>query len=184
MNDHLRFLTGLITRPRITGAVSPSSKGLARAMAREVDARGDGLVLELGPGTGPVTRALIEHGVAAPRIVAVEYSPEFCALLRGRFPGLRVIEGDAYDLDKTLPSSLAGPFSAIVSSLPLLNCEPDARTLLVQSLIGRLAPGGGLIQFSYGPKPPVPAAPGFTVRRTAFVPFNLPPAQVWLYKAA
>ena len=183
MNDHLRFLTGLIARPKITGAVSPSSKALARAMAREVDAGGDGLVLELGPGTGPVTRALIEHGIAPSRIVAVEFSPEFCALLRQRFAGLRVIEGDAYDLGKTLPATLSGPFAAIVSSLPLLNREPAARILLVQSLIDRLTPGGGLIQFSYGPKPPVAASQGFTVKRTAFVPFNLPPAQVWLYKA-
>jgi phosphatidylethanolamine/phosphatidyl-N-methylethanolamine N-methyltransferase len=184
VNDHFRFLAGLITRPKITGAVSPSSRGLARAMAREADARGNGLVLELGPGTGPVTRALIERGVAATRIVAVEFNPDFCALLRQRFAGLTVIEGDAYDLEGTLPADLGGPFAAIISSLPLLNREPAARAALVQALIGRLAHGGGLVQFSYGPKPPVAAGAGFTVKRTAFVPFNLPPAQVWLYRAA
>lgn len=184
MNDHLRFLSGLITRPKLTGAVSPSSKALARAMAREVDAGTEGLVLELGPGTGPVTQALIEHGVAPNRIVAVEFNPDFCALLRDRFAGLRVIEGDAYDLSATLPAAFAGPFAAIISSLPLLNREPAARASLVQSLVGRLRIDGRLIQFSYGPKPPVPAVPGrFTVKRTAFVPLNLPPAQVWLYKA-
>jgi phosphatidylethanolamine/phosphatidyl-N-methylethanolamine N-methyltransferase len=184
VSDQLRFLTGLFTRPKITGAVSPSSRGLARAMAREVPASGDGLVLELGPGTGPVTRALIERGVPAARIVAVEFNPDFCTLLSQRFPELELIEGDAYDLDKALPAKLSGPFAAIVSSLPLLNREPAARIALVQSLIGRLAPGGRLIQFSYGPKPPVAASQGFTVKRTAFVPFNLPPAQVWLYRAA
>jgi phosphatidylethanolamine/phosphatidyl-N-methylethanolamine N-methyltransferase len=184
VNDHLRFLAGLITRPKITGAVSPSGKGLARAMAREVDVAGNDPVLELGPGTGPVTRALIERGVDAARIVAVEFNPDFCALLRQRFAGLRVIEGDAYDLDRTLPAALSGPFAAIVSSLPLLNREPEARAALVQALVRRLAPGGGLIQFSYGPKPPVAASAGhFTVKRTAFVPLNLPPAQVWLYRA-
>jgi phosphatidylethanolamine/phosphatidyl-N-methylethanolamine N-methyltransferase len=182
LNDHIRFLSGLITRPKLTGAVSPSSKALARAMAREVDA-GAGMVLELGPGTGPVTQALIEHGVMPSRIVTVEFNPDFCALLRQRFAGLRVIEGDAYDLPRTLPAAFAGPFAAIVSSLPLLNREPEARLRLVRDLIGRLSPGGGLIQFSYGPKPPVAAAKGFSVKRTAFVPFNLPPAQVWLYKA-
>jgi phosphatidylethanolamine/phosphatidyl-N-methylethanolamine N-methyltransferase len=153
-------------------------------MAREVDAHGDGLVLELGPGTGPVTRALIEHGIAPARIVAVEFNPDFCVLLRQRFAGITVIEGDAYDLDTTLPATFAGPYTAIVSSLPLLNREPKTRTALVRALVGRLRPGGGLVQFSYGPKPPVPVDTGFTVKRTALVPFNLPPAQVWLYRAA
>jgi phosphatidylethanolamine/phosphatidyl-N-methylethanolamine N-methyltransferase len=153
-------------------------------MAREVDAHGGGLVLELGPGTGPVTRALIEHGIAPARIVAVEFNPDFCVLLRQRFAGITVIEGDAYDLDTTLPATFAGPYAAIVSSLPLLNREPEVRTALVRALVERLRPGGGLIQFSYGPKPPVPVDTRFTVKRTAFVPFNLPPAQVWLYRAA
>jgi len=102
MRDQLRFLMSLAARPRMTGAIAPSGPALAKMMASHVDPNGTLPVIELGPGTGVVTRALIEHGVAPGRIVAIEYSPEFCAMIRERFPGVTVIEGDAYDLDRTL----------------------------------------------------------------------------------
>ena len=124
-SDHLRFFRAWLAKPTLTGAVSPSGRALARAMAAEVTADGDWPVLELGPGTGPVTEALIERGVAPERIVAVEFSSEFCALLVDRFRGLNVVEGDAYDLAATLPPGSAGPYAAVVSSLPLLTRPPD-----------------------------------------------------------
>ncbi len=185
MADAVRFFRTWLRKPILTGAVSPSGKALARAMARLVDADGDWPVLELGPGTGPVTAALIERGVAAERIVALEYNPEFCALLVKRFRGLNVVEGDAYDLTTSLPPGLAGPYAAVVSSLPLLNSPPEARERLISDALGRVLPGGGLIQFSYGLGPPVAAVEGrFTVERTALVIANLPPARVWLYRSA
>jgi phosphatidylethanolamine/phosphatidyl-N-methylethanolamine N-methyltransferase len=183
--DGLRFFRTWLQKPLLTGAVSPSGKALARAMASAVDADSPWPVLELGPGTGPVTAALIEHGVAPERIVAVEYNPDFCALLVARFRGLNVVEGDAYDLATSLPPGLAGPYAAIVSSLPLLNQPLEARHKLIEDALGRLLPGGGLIQFSYGFGPPVAAVPGdFTVERTALVLANLPPARVWMYRSA
>jgi phosphatidylethanolamine/phosphatidyl-N-methylethanolamine N-methyltransferase len=184
MADGLRFFRTWLQKPVLTGAISPSGKALARAMARPVDADSRWPVLELGPGTGPVTAALIAKGVAAERIVALEYNPEFCALLVKRFRGLNVVEGDAYDLATSLPPGLAGPYAAVVSSLPLLNSPPEARQALISQALGRVLPGGGLIQFSYGFKPPVPAVPGrFTVTRIAVVLANLPPARVWLYRS-
>jgi phosphatidylethanolamine/phosphatidyl-N-methylethanolamine N-methyltransferase len=185
MPDTLRFLKNWITRPGLTGAVSPSGKALASAMANEVPADGEWPVLELGPGTGPVTAALIKRGIAPERIVAVEFNPDFCALLAERFPGLNVMEGDAYDLPTSLPPGLTGPYAAVVSSLPLLNQAPEARFALVEAALDRLLPGGGLVQFSYGLGPPVKAVPGrFTVRQAAFVLNNLPPARVWVYRRA
>src|SRR5690606_34343987 len=77
-----------------TGAVAPSGRALARRMVRHVDPRGTGIILELGPGTGVVTRALIEKGIAPERILAVEFNPEFCRIVGERYPGVRVIEGD------------------------------------------------------------------------------------------
>ena len=185
MADTLRFLRTWLTKPALTGAVSPSSRALARAMAKEVPADGDWPVLELGPGTGPVTAALIERGVAPDRIVAVEFNPEFCGLLVRRFAGVNVVEGDAYDLTMTLPPSLHGPYAAAVSSLPLLNRLPPARFALIEQVLDRLLPGSSLIQFSYGFGPPVKAAPSrFTVTQAAFVLANLPPARVWVYRRA
>jgi phosphatidylethanolamine/phosphatidyl-N-methylethanolamine N-methyltransferase len=185
MADGLRFLRNWITKPGLTGAVSPSGKALAAAMANEVPAGGEWPVLELGPGTGPVTAALIKRGIAVERIVAVEFNPEFCTLLGERFPGLNVVEGDAYDLAMSLPPGLAGPYATVVSSLPLLNRAPEARVALVEAALDRVLPGGGLVQFSYGLGPPVMAVPGrFTVRQAAFVLNNLPPARVWVYRRA
>ncbi len=183
MPDKLRFLRTWLAKPGLTGAVSPSGKALAYAMAREVPADGEWPVLELGPGTGPVTAALIARGIAPDRIVAVEFNPEFCALLGDRFPGLNVVEGDAYDLDMTLTPGLTGPYAAVVSSLPLLNRESAARLKLVEAALDRALPRGGLIQFSYGFGPPVKAIPDrFSVTQAAFVIANLPPARVWVYR--
>jgi phosphatidylethanolamine/phosphatidyl-N-methylethanolamine N-methyltransferase len=182
-SDHVRFFRTWLNKPVLTGAVSPSGKALARAMASQVSAAADWPVLELGPGTGPVTAALIERGIAPERIVAVEFNPDFCALLVERYRGLNVVEGDAYDLAMSLPPGLTGPYAAAVSSLPLLTRPAAARVKFIDEVLGRLLPGGALIQFSYGLGPPVRAKPGgFSVSRAAFVLANLPPAQVWLYR--
>jgi phosphatidylethanolamine/phosphatidyl-N-methylethanolamine N-methyltransferase len=158
---------------------------LARLMASFVDPFDDLPVLELGPGTGVVTEALIARGVAPKRLTAIEYSSEFCRLLRERLPGVAVIEGDAYDLAGTLPSDRGGPFSAIVSSLPLLTRPPADRLGLIEGGLDRMAPGRPLIQFSYSLFPPVAAVPGrFTVERSKWVVMNLPPARVWVYRRA
>lgn len=182
-SDYLRFFRAWLAKPMAMGAVSPSGKALARAMAQEVSAVGAWPVLELGPGTGPVTAALIEHGVAAERIVAVEFDAGFCAMLVERFRGLNVVQGDAYDLSTALPPGFAGPYAAVVSSLPLLTRAVATRRALINDALDRVLPGGGLVQFSYGLSPPVPAVPGqFAVERKAFVFANLPPAHVWLYR--
>src|SRR5688572_7337592 len=101
-------------------------------MASFVDPHDDAPVLELGPGTGVVTDALIERAVAPERIVAIEFNPDFCERLRARFANVAIIEGDAYDLSATLPAQHKGPFSAIVSSLPLLTRPPDIRLALIE----------------------------------------------------
>jgi phosphatidylethanolamine/phosphatidyl-N-methylethanolamine N-methyltransferase len=131
--DSARFLKTLIAAPRLTGAVAPSGRALARAMAAAIGSPTQGLVVELGPGTGPVTQSLIETGVPPERLVLVEYDPGFCRILEGRFGGVRVIQGDAYDLSRTLASFAGQPIAAIVSSLPLLNQPPPRRTKLVAS---------------------------------------------------
>src|SRR5918998_5043436 len=117
--DETRFLRSWLERPLVMGAVTPSSKMLARTMASYVDPRVPGPVIELGPGTGPVTEALVRRGVAQDRLLLVEYSPDFCQLLRRKFPKATIIQGDAYDLEDTLDGILAAPAAATVSSLPL-----------------------------------------------------------------
>ena len=180
LSDPIRFLARMIARPVHTGAIAPSSRALGRAMAREVDPRGDLPVLELGPGTGVVTEALIAHGIAPSRLTAIEYDASFAALVARRFPEVRVIRGDAFDLDKTLGPR--APLAAVVSSLPLVNFPNEMRQSLLDNIFARLAPGAPFVQFSYRLRPPVKPPPGIAVRRAALVWGNLPPARVWVYR--
>ncbi len=182
-SDRLAFLKSLAGNPRLTGAVAASGPALSRLMASFVDPDDDKPILELGPGTGVVTAALIERGIAAEKIVAIEYNPDFCDLLRERFGGIAVVQGDAYDLEATLPADRSGPFSAVVSSLPLLTRPPEIRLALVEQALDRMPAGAPLIQFSYSLFPPVkPAAGRFTVKHSKWVVMNLPPARVWVYR--
>jgi phosphatidylethanolamine/phosphatidyl-N-methylethanolamine N-methyltransferase len=183
--DQIRFLKSLWDRPAMTGAVAPSGKALARKMAAYIDPNDTLPVIELGPGTGVVTRALIERGVKPSRIIAIEYSGEFCKLLRERFPGVTVIEGDAFDLKRTLPAGRAEKVSAVVSSLPLPARSVEERQALIMSGLARIPRGGPFVQFSYlknGPVPPL--AGGFVAEVSTWTWLNIPPARVWLYRRA
>src|SRR5215469_8011023 len=157
LTDNLRFLRALIARPKLVGAVAPSSRALARAIADEVDPARPGPILELGPGTGVITQALLERGLVPERLTAVEYDPDFAGGIAARFPGVQVIQGDAFDLTHTLGQRHAERFAAIVSGIPLLNFPVARRRAYVEGLMHRLLPGAALIQFSYGLHAPAPA---------------------------
>jgi phosphatidylethanolamine/phosphatidyl-N-methylethanolamine N-methyltransferase len=180
--EQLQFLKGLIARPKNVGAIAPSSPALAKAIARQIDLPIDGAVLELGPGTGVVTEAIIKRGIAPERITTIEYDPDFVAMVAKRFPKVRVVQGDAFDFIRTLGLKDDDRFAAIISGLPLLNHPPARRQVLIESALARLKPGAPYIQFSYGMNPPIPAPAGTTVKRAALVLLNLPPARVWVYR--
>jgi phosphatidylethanolamine/phosphatidyl-N-methylethanolamine N-methyltransferase len=154
-------------------------------MARAAGTVRQGLVIELGPGTGPVTKALIEQGIARERLVLVEYDDGFCHLLAQRFAPARVIQGDAYDLPRTLASYEGQPIAAIVSSLPLLNQPPALRVKLIEDAFALMGPSGVFVQFTYGVHSPVPreaCANRFGARAGPPIWRNLPPARVWTYR--
>src|ERR1700744_667 len=120
LDDEVRFIRSWIERPLSIGAVTPSGKILARAMARYVDPNSAGPVVELGPGTGPVTEALVKAGVDPARLVLVEFNPAFCRLLRARFPEAPLVQGAAYSMRRLLEALLIEPAAAVVSGLPLM----------------------------------------------------------------
>jgi phosphatidylethanolamine/phosphatidyl-N-methylethanolamine N-methyltransferase len=183
--DSARFLKTLIAAPRLTGAVAPSGRALARAMATAIGSPSQGLIVELGPGTGPVTQSLIETGVAPERLLLIEYDPGFCRMLEGRFEGLRVIQGDAYDLPGTLAPFASQPIAAIVSSLPLLNQPPPQREKLIGDAFALMGPSGVFVQFTYGLLSPIPrelCAGRYSAIRSRPILLNLPPAFVWTYR--
>lgn len=179
--EQWQFLRGLMASPRGVASLTPSSPALARAIAEQIDPARPGIVLELGPGTGAVTEALIAHGIAPERITAIEYDSDFVKRVRARCRGVNVIEGDAFNLDEILGSPNGSALAGIVSGIPLLNYPVPSRRALIEDLLARLQPGAALVQYSYGLTPPMPATERFTVERAAIVWANLPPARVWLY---
>ena len=106
LDDEVRFIRSWLDKPLATGAVTPSGTLLARTMARYVDLDIPGPVIELGPGTGPITEALVDRGVDPSRLVLVEFNPVFCRLLRSRYPQATVVQGDAYNLKRLLENML------------------------------------------------------------------------------
>src|ERR1700675_4260961 len=156
LDDEVRFLRSWIEKPLHMGAVMPSGRVLARTMAHYVDIHSKGPVVELGPGTGAITSALIEHGVDQKRLVLVEYNPSFCALLRDRYPQATVVQGDAYALRDSLWDVLSMPASAVVSGLPLVTKPMLTRLRLIRDAFLALAPGAPFVQFTYSVVPPMP----------------------------
>jgi phosphatidylethanolamine/phosphatidyl-N-methylethanolamine N-methyltransferase len=183
LDDEVRFLRSWIEKPLHMGAVMPSSRVLARTMAQYVDVGSNGPVVELGPGTGAITSALIDHGVDQKRLVLVEYNPGFCALLRDRYPQATVVQGDAYRLRDTLWKVLGMPATAVVSGLPLVTKPMLTRLKLIRDAFAALAPGAPFVQFTYSVAPPIPKSlPGVSTEASERIWMNLPPARVWVYR--
>jgi phosphatidylethanolamine/phosphatidyl-N-methylethanolamine N-methyltransferase len=183
LDDEVRFLRSWIEKPLHVGAVMPSGRFLARTMAHYVDPHAEGPVVELGPGTGAITNALIERGVDQKRLVLIEYNPSFCALLRDRYPQAKVVQGDAYTLRDTLWNVLSAPATAIVSGLPLVTKPMMTRIKLIRDAFASLAPGAPFVQFTYAVVPPIPKSlPGVSTEASERIWMNLPPARVWVYR--
>jgi phosphatidylethanolamine/phosphatidyl-N-methylethanolamine N-methyltransferase len=183
LDDEMQFIRTWIEKPLSTGAVMPSSKALARTMARYVDPDASGPVIELGPGTGPVTEALVEHGVDPARLILVEFNPDFCRLLRTRYPRATVVQGDAYRLRRLLETYVRSPASAIVSGLPLVTKPVRTRLRLISDAMALLAPGAPFVQFTYAMVTPIPKAlNGIKAEASELIWLNVPPARVWVYR--
>lgn len=171
------FLREWLAQPGIVGAVWPSSHRLARTMAERIPVRGDGLVVELGAGTGVVTQALLEKGISPDRLRVVERSPSFVHHLRKRFPAVPVLQGDATVLGSLLPEGV--PVDAVVSSLPLRSLADADVTAILDQWCSLVRPGGVVVQFTYALHGQAPAlADSFVPCGRQLVWGNLPPAKV------
>jgi phosphatidylethanolamine/phosphatidyl-N-methylethanolamine N-methyltransferase len=183
--DTSLFLQEWLNSPRHIGSVAPSSKRLSRAMARWVPLGLEGYVVELGPGTGVVTQALLEHGVPETRLVAVERTPVLADLLTQRFRAAHIITGDALELTRLLRRhlKLELPVIAVVSSLPLRHFSAANARLLCGQIHEILPAGACWMQYSYHLGNERPAGTdAFRVIHTDIVWRNLPPAKVTVYQ--
>ncbi|NKL01949.1 methyltransferase domain-containing protein [Rhizobium leguminosarum bv. viciae] len=182
-DDEIRFFRGMMQGPKTVGSIVPTSSITAKRMASVVDIHSGLPVLELGPGTGAITKAILGRGVQPENLVAIEYSTDFHKHLQRTYPGVHFINGDAFDLQTTLGSFSGLTFDSVISGIPLLNFPMAKRISLLESLLDRLPAGRPMVQISYGAISPIAANPDrYHIQHFDFVMRNIPPAQLWIYK--
>lgn len=182
-DEEIRFFKTWMNGPRNTGAILPTSMIAARSMASLVNPASNLPCLELGPGTGVITRAILERGVLPSKLISVEFCAEFHARLMLDLPQVNFIHGNAFELDATLGENRSLEFDCVISGIPLLNFPVSDRVELIEDLLDRVPAGRPVVQFSYGLASPVPARTGsFEVIHHDFVMRNVPPARIWVYR--
>lgn len=176
--DQTLFFRQLLSNPRQVSAISPSSPWLAKAMSSGLHP-GIGHVVEFGPGTGRLTEAILARGVAPHDLTLFEMNGDFVRHLRARFPGVRVHHGAAQDAPKVLGGSVVGK---VISGLPLLSMPEPLRESIVAAAFAVLAPGGAMVQFTYGQSAPLSSASlehlGLIAEFGPRIWRNLPPARI------
>lgn len=186
-DDELKFFKGWIDKPKTVGSIIPTSSITARKMASVINVNSGLPALEVGPGTGIITKHILKHGVKPENLYAIEYNHDFVLHLRRNFPRVNVIEGDAFELETTLKKALGKQtpeqFDAVVSGVPLLNFPVATRVKYIEGLLARIPNGRPIVQLTYGPKSPVPPGLGdYTVERFDFIIRNIPPTILWIYR--
>ncbi len=186
MTRPVMFLRAWAKSPMKVGAIAPSSKALAYCMAAQVDLREEGVIVEVGAGTGAVTQGLLARGVPHDRLIVIEREKNLARVLRRQFPGLRVLCADVVHLADTLKKLEVTYVNAVVSSLPLLSMPKVVQEQIVEQMVGVIGAQGKIIQFTYGPKSPVNKTlrrkNGIYARRIKRIWMNIPPAMVWVYR--
>lgn len=182
-DEELRFFKNWVDRPKAMGAVLPTSQTAAQKMASLIQPGPDAAVLELGPGTGVITKAILARGIKPSNLYSIEYTEDFLAHLREHFPAVNVIHGDAFALDDCLPDLGARKFDTVISAIPMLNFPVSRRRQLLNDLFDRLAPGRPVVQISYGPVSPIPPDwHTYSVEPLDWILRNIPPARLWVYR--
>jgi phosphatidylethanolamine/phosphatidyl-N-methylethanolamine N-methyltransferase len=176
------FLKRWLANPLQMGSVIPSSPALCRRIAALTTRRDDEVVVELGAGTGVISRALLNAGVPPERLVVVEIVRDMAEHLRQALPGVNVIEGDAFDLARALPERLHGKVGTAICGIPLVMLPLEQQRRFVDA-VESVAPGKGFLLYTYCITSPLPwRRLGLSARREAWTPLNIPPASVWRYQ--
>jgi phosphatidylethanolamine/phosphatidyl-N-methylethanolamine N-methyltransferase len=182
-DEDIRFFKGWIDKPKSVGTPFATSPYTGRAMASVIDTASGLPVLEIGPGTGTITRAILGRGVAPEQLYSVEYSEHFLPALMAEFPSVNILHGDALSLDAVLGEKRDTMFDSVISAIPLLNLPMARRVSYLEDMLTRIPLGRPVIQVTYGPLSPVPTGRGnFSVARADFILRNVPPAHLWTYR--
>ncbi|TBC86829.1 phospholipid methyltransferase [Rhizobium leguminosarum] len=179
--DALLFFRAWLSAPLRVASVTPSGRALSSLMTAEISAQ-TGTVIELGPGTGVFTEALLQQGVAEENLVLIEYGEDFAAQLSLRFPTASTIQMDAAKL-RRLSLQPSAPVGAVVSGLPLLSMPIRKVHAILEGAFSHLRHNGAFYQFTYGPRCPI-ARPlldrlGLKAKYIGYTLANIPPAAVY-----
>jgi phosphatidylethanolamine/phosphatidyl-N-methylethanolamine N-methyltransferase len=178
--SYRRFIRSWLDDPFAVGALAPSGRPLAKMMTREVGP--DSRVLELGPGTGTLTREILARGVVESNLTVIERCSGFADLLEQRFPAATVLRGDATRPHEQLASK-HGHIDVVISGLPLMLFSRDQKFRLLDECFQLLTEAGAFFQFTYGVRCPVDrryfASRGLVARCVGFIALNMPPAFVY-----
>jgi len=178
----LMFFRRWLANPLQMGSVVPSSAALCQRVVRHTRRAADEAILELGAGTGVISRALLESGVPPERLIVVEIVRDMVEHLRSVLPDVLVIEGDARKLADLVPRHWHGRIGSVVCGIPLV-LLPRAEQRRFIDAIEAVAPGRGFLHYSYCVTSPLPyRRHALAARREAWTPLNFPPASVWRYQ--
>ena len=181
--EHCLFLSRFVKNPRNLGAIWPSSRALGSFIGKSAAQDRQPLIVEIGAGTGRLTRGLLDAGVSPQNLICIEMDKDMCSFLKRSYPYLAVCESQAQDLAHVLPPSWLGSVTTIVSGIPMMNLSPTTRLSILEACTKTLGPGGRFLQFTYSPIPPFPSKKlGFSRRCLGRVWLNIPPAFIWEYK--
>lgn len=176
------FFRRWLRNPLQMGSVIPSSPSLCRRIAGLVERDEDEIVVELGAGTGVVSRALLASGIPAERLTVVEIVPEMASHLRRTLPGAQVVTGDAFALPDVIAPRWHGKVGTVICGIPLVLLPMEQQARFIRA-VEAVAPGRGFLLYTYCITSPLPYRKlGLTARREAWTPRNLPPASVWRYQ--
>lgn len=181
MSDLSLFLGQFLRRPRQIRAIAPTGRSTAREMARLVTPSMEA-VAEIGAGTGTITQAILDRGLAPERLELYELNAAFCARLRARFPGVRVHNLPAQEMVNVGRPGL----DAVISGVPTLPMPDELQAAIVGAALRMMKPGAPFVQITYGPAPPLSEAVrarfGLDHVRSPRIWANLPPAAVYVFR--
>jgi len=181
-----QFFKAWVKNPRHIGAIVPSSSILAQMVASQINLTHPGYLIELGPGTGALTKAILETGLPPERLVLIEQNPKFVQMLKKKFPLSLILQADAQELKQVLSQKNIIQINSIISGIPLRSLPAKVLINIIRGSLELLPIGSAFIQFTYGAKSPIPAPlidlSKFEITKSERIWRNLPPARVWTYR--
>ena len=185
------YIRQYLRSPTQIGAVAPSSTALASRMLETIDFSTSKMLVEFGPGPGNVTSLILPRLRQNTKFFAIEANPQMCTVFRTKFPGVRLHEGSAADVQgycKAEGWPAEGSVDAVISGLPWASFSEGLQSSILEAAVRVLRPGGQLVTFAYNFGLLLPAGKRFaktlpryfsSVKKSKSVILNIPPAFVY-----